>query len=89
MFATVPHKLSPCSTLCVFLGYSLHHKGYQCLDVSSNQIIISRHVVFEESSFLFGETASLPSLDAFEFLDDFTNPVLTPIGTLFPACPSA
>jgi hypothetical protein len=46
-------------------------------------------VVFEESSFPFGETTSPPSLDTFEFLDDFTNPVLTPIGTLFPACPSA
>jgi histone deacetylase 1/2 len=39
--ATAPHKLAPRSSLCVFLGYSPHHKGYCCLDWSSNRIIIS------------------------------------------------
>ncbi|XP_022685039.1 putative disease resistance protein RGA1 isoform X3 [Setaria italica] len=51
--ATAPHKLSPHSSLCVFLGYSPHHKGYLCLDRHSNRVIISRHVVFDESSFPF------------------------------------
>jgi hypothetical protein len=46
--STTPHKLVPRSTLCVFLGYSDHHKGYRCLDIHSNKIIISRHVVFNE-----------------------------------------
>ena len=51
--ATAPHKLAPRSTLCVFLGYSAHHKGYRCLDLSSNRVIVSRHVVFDETSFPF------------------------------------
>jgi len=25
--ATAPHKLAPWSALCIFLGYSAHHKG--------------------------------------------------------------
>jgi transposase InsO family protein len=51
--ATASHKLSPRSTLCVFLGYSSHHKGYRCLDLASNRIIISCHVTFDESTFPF------------------------------------
>jgi len=47
--ATAPHKLAPRSSLCVFLGYSPHHKGYCCLDRSSNGVIIPLHVVFDET----------------------------------------
>ena len=63
MTATDSHKLAPRSLPCVFLGYSAHHKGYRCLDTSSNRVIISRHVVFDESSFPFAELPSpLPPL---------------------------
>ncbi|WVZ89259.1 hypothetical protein U9M48_035685 [Paspalum notatum var. saurae] len=68
--ATAPHKLSPRSALCVFLGYSPHHKGYLCLDRHTNRTIISRHVVFEETSFPFSEDSSPPTRAAFDFLDD-------------------
>jgi hypothetical protein len=55
--ATAPHKLSPRSTHCLFLGYSPDHKGYRCLDLTSHRIIISRHVVFDEDVFpLAGST---------------------------------
>jgi hypothetical protein len=37
---TAAHKLAPHSTVCVFIGYPTEHKGYRCLDVATNQIII-------------------------------------------------
>ncbi|GJR39255.1 ribonuclease H-like domain-containing protein [Tanacetum coccineum] len=48
------HKLQPRSTACVFLGYPALHRGYRCLDLSTNKIIISRHVIFDEDQFPFG-----------------------------------
>jgi len=76
--ATTAHKLAPRSVLCVFLGYSAHHKGYRCLDLDSNRVLISRHVVFDEAAFPFAERSTgSASLD---FLDDFTNTEPAPIG---------
>jgi hypothetical protein len=60
--ATAPHKLAPRSTLCVFLGYSPDHKGYRCFDLSSRHVLISRHVVFDESVFSYSTTTP-PSSD--------------------------
>jgi len=79
--ATAPHKLAPRSALCVFLGYSAHHKGYRCLDLSTNRVIISRHVIFDEMAFPFAERNG-PSIPAdFDFLDA-TDVVPAPIGPL-------
>ena len=65
--STTAHKLAPRSVACVFLGYPSEHKGYHCLDLSTNRIIISRHVIFSETSFPFSEVSSPPSSD-FDFL---------------------
>nr|GEZ60743.1 ribonuclease H-like domain-containing protein [Tanacetum cinerariifolium] len=54
------HKLEPRFTPCIFLGYPANHRGYQCLDLASNKIIISRHVRFDEDVFLF-ENVTLSS----------------------------
>jgi hypothetical protein len=64
--ATTPHKLSPRSAACVFLGYPPSQKGYRCLDLSTRKIIISRHVVFDKTHFPFA--ASKPQPDSFDFL---------------------
>jgi hypothetical protein len=61
--ATAPHKLAPRSTRCVFLGYSSDHKGYRCLDLSTNRLIVSRHVVFDEDSFPLAASPNPIDLD--------------------------
>ncbi|KAH9689176.1 retrovirus-related pol polyprotein from transposon RE1 [Citrus sinensis] len=50
------HKLQFRSEMCVFLGYSSLHKGYQCLH-PSGRVYISNHVTFDEFSFPFKSAA--------------------------------
>jgi hypothetical protein len=57
------HKLTPRSIPCVFLGYSSRYKYYKCLDLSTNRVYISRHVIFYELSFPFKDLSST-SIDA-------------------------
>jgi hypothetical protein len=75
--ATAPHKLAPRSSCRVFLGYSDHHKGYRCLDLSTNYIVISQHVVFDEA--VFPIAASPLSTNDLDFLSSETDPVVFPI----------
>jgi hypothetical protein len=77
MTATAPHMLSSCSTQCVFLGYSADHKGYHCLDLSTNCLIISRHEVSDEDNF---PLAASPSLTDLDFLCEL-GPMVSTIGT--------
>ncbi|KAI3514467.1 hypothetical protein L1887_12892 [Cichorium endivia] len=46
-----PHKLAPRSTACLYLGPSSDHRGYRCLDLITQRVIISRHIIFDESHF--------------------------------------
>jgi len=52
------HKLEYRSKPCIFLGY--HHVGYKCLDLFTNKVYLSRHVVFDEDSFPAKDQAVSP-----------------------------
>ncbi|KAM2657198.1 hypothetical protein EV1_012593 [Malus domestica] len=71
----VHSKLDPKSQSCVFLGYSLQHKGYKCLDVVTKRIYISRHVLFNELHFPFHHIPSSSSLSP--LLSTCPNPIPT------------
>ena len=43
------HKMDFRSKTCIFIRYSVGHRGYKCLDVSTRKIFVSHHVVFNES----------------------------------------
>jgi hypothetical protein len=72
------HKLAPRSSACVFLVFSPHHKGYGCMDLATQRVLISRHVVFDESYFPFSSPQP-PSAATYEFLDDVPSIVVPPL----------
>ena len=71
------HKLQFQSTECTFLGYSLNHKGYKCLN-SNGKIIISQDVIFNESSFPFAHNiqSSLSNSVSPSFHPSTTPPII-------------
>ncbi|KAJ0799808.1 putative RNA-directed DNA polymerase transcription factor Lambda-DB family [Helianthus annuus] len=68
-----PHKLSPRSIPCIFLGYCSKYKGYRCFDPCLSRIYITRSARFDENNFPFDglSIASKPldMLDVTTFLD--------------------
>jgi hypothetical protein len=82
---TAPHKLSPRSTRCLFLGYSSDHKGYRCLDLTSHRIIISRHVVFDEDVFPLAGPSPPTDLDSLHESDLVSPSSQAPRLALLPA----
>jgi hypothetical protein len=77
-----PHKLAPQSTRCDFLRYSADHKGYRYLDLSTNNIIVFRHVVFDETDFPFAVSSRLTNVLNFFLQDDSWS--AAPMPTLLP-----
>lgn len=63
------HKLSSCSSPWI-LGYHLHYRGYQFLDLKTNHIIISRHVIFDENTFHAAQKQTKDN-NPYSFLDSF------------------
>ncbi|RVW27268.1 Retrovirus-related Pol polyprotein from transposon TNT 1-94 [Vitis vinifera] len=55
------HKLQYRSVQCLFLGYSLNHKGFLCLDYATGRVYITPHVVFDESTFPLAQSKSSSS----------------------------
>ena len=66
------------STPCTFLGYSLNHKGYKCLD-SNGKIFISRDVIFDEFNFPFANKNSCIPIDS-----PVSSPIYTSLEVLNP-----
>ncbi|GJU55465.1 ribonuclease H-like domain-containing protein [Tanacetum coccineum] len=66
------HKLESRATPSIFLGYPTNHRGYRCLDLNTDKIILSRHVTFDETVFPYG-SMTLNNSPSYTFLDTSPN----------------
>jgi hypothetical protein len=78
----LPISSPPRSCRCVFLGYSSEHKGYQCLNLNTNRLLISQHIIFDEASFPFASSGTPPGdLDSLFS----SSPTVCPIAPPYPS----
>ncbi|PKU67431.1 Retrovirus-related Pol polyprotein from transposon TNT 1-94 [Dendrobium catenatum] len=77
------NKLQRRSQDCLFLGYSPSQKGYQCYNLKTHKIHVSRHVVFYENQFPY---MTPPSTSTASNENTSTSPfLLVPTSTIFPS----
>ncbi|KAM1626584.1 hypothetical protein ACFXTN_013569 [Malus domestica] len=56
------NKLQPRSKQCFFLGFAAGYTGVVCYDISSNKLVLSRHVIHDENTFPFKSPKQLSSV---------------------------
>lgn len=64
----------------MFIGYPLEYKGYLCYNMSSGKILLSRHVLFDETSFPFSTFLPISPLPSVPSAPQHT----LPLSLLFP-----
>jgi len=71
------HKIDFKSKNCIFIGYSLNHHGYKCLDLATCKVYVSRHVAFYENNFPYKSLAQTPSIcqDSNSIVIPFSNTI--------------
>ncbi|KAM2961779.1 hypothetical protein FF1_031321 [Malus domestica] len=73
------HKLQPRSKQCVFLGFVAGYKGVVCYDLSSTKLVLSRHVVHDETIFPFKPRLQLSSGEFHKVQSTTMSPIIVQI----------
>lgn len=76
------HKIDFCSKTCIFLGYNISHQGYECLDLATGKIYVSRHVIFDEFLFPYQKESSTSSLCHLSTHTNHAGPIILPTDPL-------
>ncbi|GJZ64021.1 ribonuclease H-like domain-containing protein, partial [Tanacetum coccineum] len=64
-------------------GYPAYHRGFRCLNLETNKIILSRHVTFDETQFPY-KSMTPSSPPSYTFLDTQRSPLLTSLASKLP-----
>ncbi|GJZ99814.1 ribonuclease H-like domain-containing protein [Tanacetum coccineum] len=64
-------------------GYPAYHRGFRCLNLETNKIILSRHVTFDETQFPY-KSMTPSSPPSYTFLDTQPYPLLTSLASKLP-----